>query len=162
MTILRPARADDVCQIRSLHIAAIEVCGPHAYDEEQVAAWAEKETDPGPESVEGSNQHVIVAEIDDSVVGFGKLVPDHREVQAVYVHPEFTRQGIGSAILERLENLAVESGIETLELQSSLNAVEFYDVHGFSQVRENAVEKQYNGTLVTIPVATMEKPLNQE
>lgn len=162
MTVLRSASPNDVWKIRSLHIAAIEAHGPRAYDDEQVAAWAEKETDPDPGSVEDTDQHVIVAEVDDSVVGFGKLVPDHREVQAVYVHPDFTRQGIGYAILEKLENLAVGLGIDTLELQSSLNAVKFYEVHGFSQVREDTVEKQYDGALVTIPVVTMEKSLNRE
>ena len=56
------------------------------------------------------------------------------EVRAVYVHPDFARRGVGSALLAELERRARDRGFETLVLTASLNAVPFYEHRGYEAV----------------------------
>lgn len=62
------------------------------------------------------------------------------EVAGVYVHPSVTRQGVGTKIYSELERRARANDVRTLELSASLNAVPFYEIHGFEQGREHAHE----------------------
>ncbi|MEM4780046.1 MAG: GNAT family N-acetyltransferase, partial [Halalkalicoccus sp.] len=58
------------------------------------------------------------------------------EVTGVYVDPSAARQGIGSTLLADLERYGRERGVRTLALSASLNAVPFYQAHGYERVRE--------------------------
>jgi len=53
-------------------------------------------------------------------------------VRAVYVHPEFTGRGVGSALMQVIENAAKTSGISLLQLESTATARPFYRHHGFT------------------------------
>jgi putative acetyltransferase len=77
----------------------------------------------------------IVAEIGDTVAGFGTIIPKHAELRALYVHADFGREGVGSAIISRLEELAVQRGLSGLWLAASLNAEAFYVRHGYRVLR---------------------------
>lgn len=147
---VRDATVDDADAVVAAHVSAIERFGPAAYDDEQVAAWAERPdgAEPYRENARSDDDVFVVAERDGGVVGFGHLVPpDQRdvdpanrregegEVTAVYVHGDHARRGVGSALLERIEAAAHERGMDSLVLWSSLNAVGFYERHGFERVR---------------------------
>jgi len=54
-------------------------------------------------------------------------------VQALYVHPQYSGNGIGIALLQDLESQAQSLGILELHLESSLNAVGFYVKAGYRQ-----------------------------
>ncbi len=158
MTRVREATREDADEILALHVAAIRAFGPDAYDEEQVAAWAEKEDGITGYPIEDSNQYLVVAQSDE-VVGYGHLVPETDEVRAVYVRPDAARGGVGSAILAHLEGYARGAGLERLELWASRNAVTFYERVGYRPVREETIEKQFDGREVTLGVVVMEKSL---
>ncbi len=141
MITVREARPGDEPAILDCHIAAIEARGPDAYDDEQVAAWATKD-DPDYHVAE-DGYHVVVAEDEaDGVVGFGCLVVDEPEVRAVYVHPGRDRQGVGTALLAALEATAQDRGIDRLRLWASLNAVGFYERHGYEEVETVTLDKR--------------------
>ena len=53
------------------------------------------------------------------------------KIDAIFVHPNHMRKGIGKKILEFLEDIALSYGLKTLALQSTLNAAEFYRACGF-------------------------------
>ena len=59
------------------------------------------------------------------------VIPEKAEIRAVYVHPKAGRQGVGRALLRRLETEAQEQGVTTLHLESSLNAQAFYAAQGY-------------------------------
>src|SRR6056297_2670715 len=111
MVSVRTATPDDRSRIRECHVAAIRALGPQAYDERQVATWADKGDPVEDYPVEDDGHYVVVAEPSDAdsekaVVGFGHLVPTEGEVRAVYVHPDASGRGVGSAILDALESRA--------------------------------------------------------
>lgn len=79
----------------------------------------------------------VVAEIDNQIVGFGEISLSHSELTALYVNPDFKRQGVGTAIIENLKYRAKEAGITDLTLHSSLTAVPFYERNRFRQVKHS-------------------------
>src|SRR5688572_4178504 len=68
----------------------------------------------------------LIADLDGVPVGFGALVLAPAELRACYVVPEAARKGVGTALVREIERIAVENGIERLDLLSSLNAEPFY------------------------------------
>lgn len=134
---VRPATSDDRAALPALHTAAVEAFGPDSYDADEVRAWA-KADDRSPDdyNVAAPNEHFTVAVREGEVAGFGHLVLDLGEVHAVYVHPDHAGHGVGSALLAELEGYARGRGCSTLVLQSSLNAVGFYEQAGYERVCE--------------------------
>lgn len=72
------------------------------------------------------------------------------EVRAVYVHPAFARQGVGSALYADLERWARERGVDSLGLWASLNAVGFYERQGFERVAEH--DHEFDGDVAATVV----------
>jgi putative acetyltransferase len=94
-----------------------------------------------------------MAEDQGRIVGFGQLCLTSGEVEAVYVHPNAARQGVGAQLLRRLEARAKEQGLTSLHLDASLNAVPFYTVAGFVPQRE-AKHQLKSGVEITCVVMT--------
>lgn len=157
MTLIRPATPDDAPAILDLHVASIRAFGPDAYDETQVAAWAEKDGGSDRYPIEADGHHLVVAERDGRAVGYGHLVPDSSEVRAVYVHPDHAGRGVGATLHERLESAARDRGLGRLRLWSSLNAVGFYERMGYDRVETTTLEKEYDGRPVALSVVEMRK-----
>jgi putative acetyltransferase len=79
----------------------------------------------------GEELIVVAVDCHQHIIGFGSIVPRNSELRAVYVAAEHGRQGAGSAILARLEEMARELGVIELRMDSSINAVPFYEANGF-------------------------------
>ena len=74
---------------------------------------------------------VLVEEHQGQVLAFGQLDPTTSVIEAIYVHPSRSRQGVGMGMLQALEAVAGTRGIRELVLEASLNAVEFYERAGY-------------------------------
>jgi len=82
--------------------------------------------------IERGEEVIVVAVVSTGqVIGFGSIVPSNSELRAVYVAAEYGRQGIGRALLQQLETLAREAGVNELSMEASMNAVPFYTANGF-------------------------------
>lgn len=160
---LREATPADVEAIRAVHYEAITGLGPAAYDEAQVAAWAEGCAVADYSAVGDEGVYFVVAEDERGVLAFGSLRLAPRDdadadVTAVYVHPSVAREGVGSAVLEALERRTHDRGAETLALTASLNAVPFYEARGYRRVGERDHEfSASEDTGVTGRVVEMQK-----
>lgn len=155
---IRPATMADVEAILALHVASIRRLGAETYSPRQVDAWATKPegTSPYEASIRDDGRHVIVAERDGELLGWGRLDRSDGEVSAVYVHPDHARQGVGSALVAHLEALAREWGFDRLHLWASLNAVPFYESLGFLRL-DKRLHETTGG--VVMSCVEMEKPL---
>ena len=79
--------------------------------------------------------HAYVALVDGRVVGTGSL--NGRTVSSVFVHPDHIGRGVGTKLMDAIENAAKNQSETTLEVQSSVTAYEFYAKRGFAVVRES-------------------------
>lgn len=155
---IRPARVRDAPAILDLHVASIRELGSSHYSQRQIDSWADKPegTEPYETSIRDDTRHVVVAERDDDLAGWGRLDVVDGEVSAVYVHPDHAREGVGTAILEHLLALAREEGLDRVHLWSSLPAVTFYEAAGFEDLGED-LHRTSRG--VVIECVEMEKEL---
>ena len=156
--IVREAVPDDAPRMRDLHLASIEALGPQAYSDEQVAAWAH-DRDPAEYPIASDETHVLVAEHDERLLGFGWLKPEaddyletavDGEITALYVHPSVARQGVGTRLYAELEAKARRRGVESLGLWAARNAVSFYEAQGYRRVTDHTIEfdDDIEGTVV--------------
>lgn len=60
-------------------------------------------------------------------------------IRVFFTHPEWARHGIGSRILEASERAAAEAGFTRFELGATLNAVPFYEKHGYRGLEQIAL-----------------------
>ena len=80
---------------------------------------------------------------------------DAAKVRAIFVHPDFARQGLGSLILATVEDAARASGFSRFEMGSTLTGVPLYRLKGYVEIERIAVPLK-NGE--ALPVVKMVKP----
>jgi len=79
---------------------------------------------------------------------------DAAKVRAIFVHPDYARQGLGSLILATVENAARAVGFHRFEMASTLTGVPLYRLKGYVEV-ESIIIPLWNGQ--TLPVVKMVK-----
>lgn len=79
---------------------------------------------------------------------------DAAKVRAIFVHPDFARQGLGSLILATVEEAAHASGFKRFEMGSTLTGVPLYRLRGYVETGRIAVPLN-NGEV--LPVVKMVK-----
>jgi ribosomal protein S18 acetylase RimI-like enzyme/limonene-1,2-epoxide hydrolase len=85
--------------------------------------------------IESSTHAVIVAEEQSGVIsGFCMFSNADGAINALYVLPERTGNGIGRLLLKRAEGVIAESGFTQINVNSSNNALGFYESVGYDVV----------------------------
>ena len=79
---------------------------------------------------------------------------DRARIRAMYCHPEWVRNGIGSFIMDTAEGAAKAAGFTKMTMGSTLAGRPLYEHYGYKVVKEN-VDVSENG--VEVPILTMEK-----
>jgi len=83
----------------------------------------------------------LVAEIEGRIAGYGiaRILADKAEVASLAIHPDFRRQGVGSALLGETIRRAQTYGIQQIELEvrkTNLDGFQFWKKMGFRPVGE--------------------------
>ncbi len=81
---------------------------------------------------------------------------DAARIRAMYTHPGFTRQGIGSLLLQLGESEASAAGFKRIQLGSTLAGEPLYRAAGYVELKRENI-KGANGS--DSYIITMEKPL---
>ena len=148
--LIRGARVSDARDMHELHARAVDAFCREHYSEEQVQVLLIGRTAEGYlPAIE--RDEMFVMESDGLMAGFGHATQG--EVQAVFVDPGWARQGVGSALLEHALRLAERGHEGPIQLKSTLNAVGFYEAHGFVEV--GATELDKHG--MALPFVLMER-----
>jgi putative acetyltransferase len=138
-TRIRCAQVDDRDAITTVHRLAIErLCADH-YTRAQIGRWAVPSGLPPFDEVLHRTL-VLVAETGGRIDGFCQLDPLTGTVQALVVHPERIGNGLGTRMLRMLEAAAREHGHREAILDSTLNAVGFYERLGYTRGAEGWTE----------------------
>ncbi len=131
MVVIRSARADDIDDFKEVVKSSITVLCKDYYSEEQIEGLLKQY--PGPELYRRwlNERVLIVAEMDEKIIGFAQFDPARSGIEAVHVLPEYTYLGIGRNLVREIEKIAREKGVKKLVLDSSINADEFYSKCGY-------------------------------
>ena len=84
-------------------------------------------------------RHVLAFSPEGEAVGTGRLLPDGH-IGRMAVLKAWRGRGAGSAILNRLLDLARASGFDTVRLHAQTHAVGFYAKHGFTVTGDEFME----------------------
>jgi len=101
-------------------------------------AWAPDEIDMSIWATKRLSKPTWVAEIDGRIAGFVDLEPDGH-IDMLYVHPEFTRRGVATALLAEAERAALRQGNTRMFSEVSLTARRAFEKRGFSELSSQQV-----------------------
>jgi len=128
--LIRSAKMTDTEKIAATHRASIKDLCSEFYDTKDIDGWIGI---IAPSIYENAIKEkvMIVAEDKDEILGLGILDLEHNEIGAIYVHPKVKGAGVGSCLLLELEARASNDNVERLTLCSTINALRFYQHHGY-------------------------------
>ncbi|MBI3051253.1 GNAT family N-acetyltransferase [Candidatus Woesearchaeota archaeon] len=137
-------------------IGAMDLGNYSAHEREFIASWW-----PPERIVELSRgSFLVIAREGEELIGSGMIVPEELwQVRMLYVSPEFQRGGVGSNILQRLEDAAMRHGVQAVRLETFLGSPSqvFYEKNGW--VASPGCIRHNIGSEVTYRCMAMEKLL---
>jgi GNAT superfamily N-acetyltransferase len=174
---LRVAGPTDAAEIRAVMRASAAEIFPRYYDERQAASAVRYVAEPDPQLLADGTYFVIEAEGRAIACGGwsrrrkpyvgSEAAADDLElldpateaahVRAMFVHPSWTRRGLGRRIIEACEAAAVAEGFRRLDLVATLPGIELYEACGF--VPTAAIEDIILVDGTPLPCRAMTKPI---
>lgn len=140
ITYLRPAKPEDCSAIYQVHRHAVRYTCLDSYNESIMAEWLVLiDHDVYAESIDSKEKTLWVAEYHQKIQGFFQVDFQEAQLDALYVHPFVHRQGLGTAMLQKAESLAIEADLSILSLYASKNSIPFYQINGYSSLGDAIV-----------------------
>jgi len=133
--IIRPFDLTDAEEISRLIVNNLLWVNVHDYGEAAVKQLARFYT-PQLVSEYARNDQVMVAVGGSKIIGTASLSQDR--VRNVFVRIDRHGQGVGKALMQRVEEMAREQGITRLHLTANFSAVAFYQKLKYIAVAESA------------------------
>ena len=147
---IRAAAVADAPAIHALHTRAVRTLCAAAYAPPVIDGWLEgRQAERYVPAIEAGR--MFIAEHTGAVAGFCEVTPG--EVIALFVDPSHAGSGVGRALLEHALTIAAAGG-RAVRLESTLNAVGFYERAGFVRGGDGTIRRND----VDVPIAYMEKP----
>ncbi|WP_434710659.1 GNAT family N-acetyltransferase [Pseudomonas sp. R1-1] len=81
-----------------------------------------------------TERQVIVATVEGHIIATASL--QGNTIRSVFVDHGYQGKGIGRQLMERIESLAANTGLSTLNVPSSITAEGFYASLGFRKIRD--------------------------
>ncbi|MCE9678093.1 GNAT family N-acetyltransferase [Shewanella sp. AS1] len=157
VSIRKAVRADVTAVFTIRRRAILDKCSGF-YSDKQLALWTQG--DYSPEFAKDVADNFYVAQLTDrlnsKVIASGKLSLETGVIDAIFVDPDFFGQGVARSMLQHLERLALDNGINQLSLDSTLNAAPFYRRCGFIG---NSLSTYHSPTGISLDCIPMHKQL---
>ena len=126
---IRVAQAEDADAIVQLQLVSIKTLCIQDYSTEQLQALLKSKS-----RHRYWEETIFIAEIGKTIAGFAALQKYNHLITAMFVHPQYVRQKIGTKLLSYLEQIAITKKTKKLLVYSSLTAEKFYTRNGFDTV----------------------------
>ncbi len=135
--VIREYQPTDCKELAELFYNTVHTINAKDYTKEQMDVWA-----TGQVNLERWNQsflehYSIVAVENKTIVGFGDI-DENGYLDRLYVHKDYQRKGIATAICNQLE-AAVQEDIIT---HASITARSFFEKRGYKVIKEQQIKRQ--------------------
>ncbi|MCB1378884.1 MAG: GNAT family N-acetyltransferase [Alphaproteobacteria bacterium] len=144
MLSIRPYDADDLDHVITIFQRAIREVASKDYDAAQIAAWSAVDRQEWADH--RLSRPTWVAEMDGRPAGFTDFEADGH-LDMMFVHPDFLRRGVATALLRLVETAARAQGTTRIFTEASITARPFFLRRGFRLVAAQAV--RCNGQTLT-------------
>lgn len=151
--VVRTGRPGDLEAIRDLQLLSLRVLAVKDYSPLELRALLRSKSE-----LRSWDEIYFVAESAGQIVGFASLAKGRPWVNALFVHPEFTRQGIATQLFAALETEARRQRYRALWVMSSLTGEAFYRSVGFELLKPTAIAIAA-GPRIAVPCLHMKKIL---
>lgn len=141
--IIRSYKQTDCEGITALFYETVHAVNCADYTEEQLSAWASGDVPLEEWNCAFKQNYTVVALENGQIVGFGEI-DKTGYLDKLYVHKDFLRRGIGSAICDMLEQNFWEGKIT---VHASITARPFFASRGYALIKEQTVVR--NGIHLT-------------
>lgn len=137
--IVRPYQDADASFLAKIYFNTIHKINCNDYTQDQLEAWAPiSSLDPSKWIVKWSNVPPIVAVLSDRIVGFAELEANGH-IDCFYCHHDYQRKGVGTALMQAIEEHARANNMARLFAEVSITARPFFVARGFKVVTEQSV-----------------------
>lgn len=131
------------------------------YTPAQCAAWTQNAENPQ-WAERFLSTWTIGAFIAEQLAGFANL-ESPTQLDCFYVHPDFQRQGVGSALFKAVSEQAQKAGAAFLESDISLTAEPFFRAQGWKVLHRNEIQREDQvliNTTMRFTFSNMENAIN--
>ena len=135
---LRPMVPNEAPVLAAIFRDSIAELTGEEYSEAQQEAWAAAADDEAAFAERLARELVIVATLGGAPAGFASLEADDK-IGFCYVHSAAAGQGVGATLADALEKLAAARGVESLNVDASDSAREFFASRGYIARQRNSV-----------------------
>ena len=136
--IFRKYAKTDCAELAELFYDTVHTVNAKDYTREQLDAWATGEINLEAWNESFQAHHTVVAEMDGKIVGFGDM-DETGYLDRLYVHKDYQRRGMATAICDALEQNAKAAEFST---HASITARPFFEKRGYTAHREQQVERR--------------------
>lgn len=144
--IIRKGSLEDLTELQELFVDTIKSVCKADYNNEQINIWVSSIRDTNRWNEIISNQLVIVAELENRIVGFATLKAGNY-IDLFYVHKAYQRLGIARKLYNSVQNKATELNQREITSDVSITAKPFFEILGFEVIKkQTVVRKQVNFT----------------
>ncbi|WP_158595164.1 GNAT family N-acetyltransferase [Oceanobacillus piezotolerans] len=141
--LIRRFDIKDAKQILKLFRETVLTVNLGDYSEKQVEVWANSTTNAEALGKRLEESFTYVAVIDKQIVGFVNL-NNKGEVDLLYIHKNYQRQGIATKLLAQIEKVAKSKGLSEMFTEASITAKPFFELQGYKVLKKQT--KNLKGT----------------
>lgn len=150
---IRQSKPEDLESISQLQADSLRTLS--LYSSNQIESLIRSQKIPKFQSYET----IFVAEYDNKIVGFAYfLIFLEFRVNGIFVHPNFMRRGIGTKLLNAIEEVAIERKCRVINVMASLSSVDFYKANGYEVIRKSGFHSEFS---TWIECVNLEKRLDE-
>lgn len=135
--IVRKYKSTDCNALIELFYNTVHMINANDYTKEQLNVWAADNIDSEKWNQSLLEHNSLVAVKNDVIIGFGDI-DETGYLDRLYVHKDYQRKGVASAICDKLEQ-TVQGKIIT---HASITAKPFFEKRGYSIIKEQQVERK--------------------
>lgn len=135
--IIRQYRQSDCKEITELFYDTIHAVNINDYTDKQINAWADGKPDLEKWNKSLSENYTLVAVDNGLIVGFGDI-NNSGYLDRLYVHKDYQRKGIASAICNRLEK---KFNVPEITVHASVTAKIFFEKRNYKTIKMQQVER---------------------
>ena len=171
---LRLATREDMPAIEAMHFLSVYGLTAQDYSPAQVEAFMGHMGTYDPGLIDDGRYFVI--ERDGRIIASGgwswqspafepagangpadgfRLSPDSAKIRSIFVHPQYTRRGLASRLVQRSEAQAIAAGCRLLELWATLTGVPLYRRLGYEEVGRFGLSAPMVAPLTTVHMAKL-------
>lgn len=135
--VIRKYIESDVNNLANLFYDTVHHVNAEDYILEQLNVWATGKVDLDKWNQSFLEHYTVVAIDDDRIVGFGDI-DQTGYLDRLYVHKDYLKRGIATAICNELEEVVDTVQITT---HASITAKPFFEKRGYKMIKKQYVER---------------------